>query len=418
MDGGSRFAVARVNSDGTLDQSFGATGTTSFKIDILESSSQGTRVVVQPNGKIVVFGYVDLPDSVTRFAVARLNTDGSLDNTFGGQTGTVSVEINGSNNAHCNSGAVQADGKIVLAGTVDVGSSKFFGAVRLNSDGTLDTSFNSNGTQPGIALTAIDNSVVDNDCVTMTLDKDEKIILAGYTFDGNDLKKFAVARFNTDGTIDENFNSSGLQKGTASTVIDNNMENNCYSVLVQEDGKILLSGNTTDIVNNVMNIAVARFNSDGTIDENYNLSGIKKGTVSVAMGNQALGTYAILQRNGKLIVTGTISGGTDYKLLLVRFKVDGTLDTTFNPDGVGSLPGTIVVAVTPIPMDISYASVIQPDGKIVLAGYTVGDQKPKFLVARFLGDDTPVDPVNPIIPTKDPFSTRLIEKYGLIFASA
>jgi len=431
IDGADRLALARLNPDGTFDEAFNGSGKKTVKIDPSELRSDGMKVAIQNDGKIVVFGNVQVTsgfETITKFALARFEVNGDLDTTFnatgiGGQPGTASIEIQNSTETKCYGGVIQNDGKIVLAGYARVDDIYQFAVARFNADGTLDEDgFNAEGTQKGVALLSIDNNNIDDQCYSITLDADEKIVVAGYTttiIDSNSVKKFGVARLNHNGTLDEeNFNAESLQKrGTASTTIDNNSENSCYAILIQSDGRIVLTGSTYDSVNEVNKFAAARFNSDGTLDENgFNSGGIQKGTVSTSIANMysSAGYSGALQVNGKILVTG-MSFSEEPGFQIARFNENGSLDTTFNPEGV--LPGTVSVKIDASSQsNIVYASKIQADGNIVLAGYIYSDGIAQFAVARFIGDTILIDS-DPTMPqASDLFTTRLIEKYGPLFA--
>jgi len=256
-------------SSGTLDTSFNALGiqpgTASTTIDGFTIDNSGYSVAIQQDGKTVVAGYADIGGAYN-FAVARFNTNGTLDTSFnsgGAQPGTASTTIDGfAINNTGNSVAIQQDGKIVVAGTADIGGAYNFAVARFNTNGTLDTSFNAAGTQPGTASTTIDNSTY-NIGTSVAIQEDGKIVVAGFALIGGTFK-FAVARFNTNGTLDTSFNAAEIQPGTASTTIDNSTDNNFgKSVAIQQDGKIVVAGDA--FIDGVTKFAVARFNGDAIV---------------------------------------------------------------------------------------------------------------------------------------------------------
>ena len=196
---GRIFAVARFNADGTPDISFNKTG--KLTTDFGSGNAEARGVAVQSDGKIVVAGYAS-PNNIENVALVRCNADGNLDTSLGG-TGKVitPVALSGSN---ATSVALQSDGKIVVAGfAVDSSGRCYdFALVRHNADGSLDTSFNDGGK----VTTPIGNG--DARCEAIALQKDGKIVAAGWASNGED-NDFAVVRYNSDGKLDTSFNGTG-----------------------------------------------------------------------------------------------------------------------------------------------------------------------------------------------------------------
>ena len=219
------FAVVRYNTDGSLDTTFGTGGkvTTSIGSDPDVANS----VVLQSDGKIVAAGYSHNGSNFD-FAIVRYNTNGSLDTTFdadGKQTTSIGSGTDGANSA-----VLQSDGKIVAAGYSHNGTNTDFAVVRYNTDGSLDTTFDTDGKQ----TTAIGSGAeVANSVV---LQGDGKIVAAGYSHNGTNTD-FAVVRYNTDGSLDTTFDTDGKQ----TTSIGSGTEV-ARSVVLQSDGKIVAAG--------------------------------------------------------------------------------------------------------------------------------------------------------------------------------
>ncbi|MDZ8064518.1 MAG: DUF4347 domain-containing protein, partial [Nostoc sp. DedQUE08] len=283
---GTDFALARYNSNGSLDTSFSSDGkvTTGFglTIDIAHSTT------VQADGKIIVAG-----TDGTDFALARYNSNGSLDTSFSSDGkvttdfGLLAIDI-------VYSTAVQADGKIIVAGV----SNGDFALARYNSNGSLDTSFSSDGkVTTDFGLLAID--IVYSTAVQA----DGKILVAGES-NGD----FALARYNSDGSLDTSFSSDG-KVTTDFGLLPNEI---AYSLAVQADGKILVAG----VSNN--DFALVRYNSDGSIDTTFDNDG--KVNTDLGLGLLTLDiAYGLVQQpDGKIIVAGT--DGTDFAV--VRYLVD------------------------------------------------------------------------------------------------
>lgn len=352
--------IARLRSDGGID--------TTFKQDGTGFNNYVNAVVLQSDGKILVGGDFSSYNGITRSRIARLNSDGSLDTTFA-QTGT-------GLNSDVTSMALQADGKILVGGffTSYNGTTRSYVA-RLNSDGSLDTSF----AQVGTGL----NDVVN----TLTLQSDGKILLAGYFTSYNSVTRSYVARLNSDGSLDTSFTQVGTGLNSRPNI-----------VVLQPDGKILVGGWFTSY-NGTARSKIARLNSDGSLDTSFSQTG--DGLYDRP--------YTIkLQSDGKILVGGEFDSynwiGTPF---LVRLNSDGSLDTSFSQTGdglndavytiqildagkifvggkftyydeesasrvvmlsnVGSKDTAFALKVGGI-LGLVYASVIQSDGKVIVGG--------------------------------------------------
>lgn len=190
-DVGNNFALARYNPDGSLDPSFGTNGLVTTNVggdDIINA------VLLQPDGKIVAVG-----QSADNFALARYNTDGSLDTSFG-TNGLVTTNFGGSDLAIA--GALQPDGKIIAVGQSDTGGTVDFALVRYNTNGSVDTSFGTNGL-------VITNFGGEDIPTAVALQPDGKIVVAGAS-DVNGTFDFVVVRYNSNGSLDTSFGTNGI----------------------------------------------------------------------------------------------------------------------------------------------------------------------------------------------------------------
>ena len=275
----SDFALARYNSDGTLDTTFGDGGIQSTDFG---SEDFGQSVAVQSDGKIVVAGYAYTGFDGTSLAVARYNADGTLDASFG-TSGKLTTDFYGGNDA-AYSLAVQSDGKIVVAGCTQEGDSDLFALARYNTDGSLDTSFSSDGLATAdFAGTAF--------AYGLALQADGKIVVAGRN--GAD---FALARFNADGALDATFSSDGL------LTTDFGGLDYGRSVTIQPDGQIVVAGyahNGSDY-----DFAVCRYNADGTLDTSFGTAGKR----TVDLGGADYGRAMAIQSDGRILLVGTAGG--------------------------------------------------------------------------------------------------------------
>ena len=315
---------------GALDPTFGNGGRVIG--DFFDPLNVALGMAIQADGKIVVVGE-GANSNTWDFAVVRYNTDGSLDTSFGG-TGIVLTPVGNSHDL-ATSVAIQADGKIVVAG----GTGSSLAVVRYNPNGTLDTSFNGTGK----VITSASSGAGD-----LAIQSDGKIVVAG----GN-----ALIRYNTNGSLDTSFNGTGIVITQSSGIAS--------SVAIQSDGKIVAAGGSQN------SFAVVRYNTDGLLDTSFNGTGI----VTTPVGNSGSGAEELaIQPDGKIVAAG-YAVGANLDFAFVRYNPNGSLDTTFG--GTGKV-------VTPVGDSVDYANslAIQADGKIVAAGYSSNNSGSDFAVAR------------------------------------
>jgi uncharacterized delta-60 repeat protein len=375
------FALARYNTDGSLDPTFGTGGKveTTFGTNHQDSIA---AIAFQPDGKIIAVGGTNVLDSTTHenhFAIARYNTNGTLDTTFGpNHNGLVTTSIVA--NDFANSVVIQPDGKIVVAGSAGsqaplYGSSSTVSdaLVRYNADGTLDTSFGQGGIikmsiVPGASQ---EFNGVALETINMGGISTTEIVASGPVV--SSARGSVLARFNLNGTLDPSFGSGGtviLQTVNPVVVLS--------ALAIQPDGKIVEAGTATSS-QGVRDAAVVRFNSDGSLDTSFDPNGPMPGLVD--LGVTGLADSVVLQPDGKIVVGGY---GTSPILLARLNGADGSLDPTFGSNGLvlTTLPGNPTVK----------GLALQSDGKIVTAGLASGlpgSTDGYVAVARFLGDTPP-----------------------------
>jgi uncharacterized delta-60 repeat protein len=346
------FTLARYNTDGSLDNSFDLDGKAITDVGN-GYYDLGLAVAIQSNGKILVAGAV--ADSLFNFKIAlvRYNTDGGLDNTFDSD-GIVTTAIGTSEDLGC-AVAVQADGKILVAGYTNLSSMYDFALVRYNIDGSLDTSFDSDG-----IVTTIIGGVAYG--YSVALQPDGKIIVAGAT-----LADFVLARYNTNGSLDNSFDTDGkVTTHFTSTIAAGS------SVAIQADGKIVLGGESGNSPNK--NFTLVRYNTDGSLDNSFDTDG--KVTTDFAGANDR-GQSVAIQSDGKILLSGFSDNGTGADFALACYNTDGSLDNSFDTDGK---------LTTPIGFadDKCYSIAIQPDGKILMAGFSLlPDSTNDFTLVRY-----------------------------------
>jgi uncharacterized delta-60 repeat protein len=335
----------------------------SFKLTTpIGSSDDGARGgVFQSDGKYVSVGYSNNGSKLV-FAVVRTNADGTLDTTFN-TTGKATTPFAGSEDT-AYSAAIQSDGKIVAVGYTRIGSHNDLALARYNADGSLDTAGFGSGT--GKVTTTI-GTATDNAWKVFIL-PDQKILVGGRYAVGSDYH-FFLARYNSDGTLDNSFGTGGK----ATTAITGGNYNAYYAVL-KPDGKIVAVGDTT--VAGYSDFIVVQYNSDGSLDTANFGSGTGKVTTSVGSGNDQAWAVAI-QSDGKIVVGGNSHNGSNDDFALVRYNSDGSLDTT----GFGT-GGKVTTAIGSGIDKISKIA-IQADGKVVVAGYTHNGTNYDFALARY-----------------------------------
>ncbi|MBK6541117.1 MAG: hypothetical protein IPG10_07525 [Flavobacteriales bacterium] len=249
----------------------------------------------------------------------------------------------------------------MVAGYSDNGPNVDFAVVRYNADGTLDTSFSADG----MVTTAIGTST--DMATSVAIQPDEKIVVAGYTYNGTDFD-FAVVRYHADGTLDGSFSADG-KVTTALGASDQ-----AFSVALQPDGRIVVVGYSGDVQND--DFAVVRYNADGTLDTSFSADG--KVTTAIGTSNDVAGSVSI-QPNGRIVVAGSSIDGSDNDFAVVRYNADGTLDTSFSADGK-------VTTAIGASNDVASSVAIQPDGRIVAAGSTGNGPNADVAVVRYNAD--------------------------------
>ena len=294
MNGTRRPSISRINADGTLDGSFAAE--TGF-------NTTPHRLAIQADGKIIAVGAFSEYNGVERRGIARLNSDGSLDTAFSPQIPQFGV---------VGAVTIQTDGKILIAGSfASVNSTPRTGIALLNTDGTLDGSF---------------NPIFGSPNLSEVLQQADGKIMVGGSFSGvNGFNRSGMVRLNADGSLDQTLNATGTGGITR--------------IYLLPDGKYVTSSGGT----------VARRNFDGSIDPTF--------TAPVFDSSDSNGRWIdsiIVQPDGTLIVGGRFDRvGAAVRRNLVRLTATGALDPLFAPVGTDAAVRTMFR---------------QPDGKVVLGG--------------------------------------------------
>lgn len=315
----------------TLDTNFGNSGIVTHQYSSTASTDLSYAAAMQSDGKIIYVGK-DI-NNLDAF-ICRTTTSGQLDATFNSY-GFKKINLTGLDNV-----IVQANGKILVSGRETI--------LRFNSDGSQDNTFNNDGS---LIITINSQPLITKSIVEQS---NGKILVSGFISNGfnND---FAVVRLNINGSYDTTFDADG--KATFSI---GNGNDEAYGIALQADGKIVLTGQTNN--GNNFDFATIRLNSNGSLDTTF----ANSGKAIEQFSGQDYGRSVDIDSNGKIIIVGM---GTTNKLYAIRYNMNGSLDTTFDNDGI--LASTINLASSTSTIDytlrkpkIKYLS----NGKILISG--------------------------------------------------
>ncbi len=415
-NGADRQSIARINNDGTLDASFSP----------WPSGPNGTvyTTALQPDGKILIGGQFTDYSGTPRKSIARIDTWANLDNSFNPGAGFDGI---------INKIVVQPDGKIIAVGYYFVGDVPYPRICRFNSNGSLDSTFTTNANH------------FDKPTISAEFQTDGKLVVTGYFLNFNGVPTYQVARLNTDGTLDTSFstgivdtnnvwrsvsiandgkivlagssnslqtkiislNANGTRDSTFAVYHDLPTYDVAYTSFIQPDGKIVLAGEFSTH-NGAYKPSIARVHPNGQLDDSFN-----------QVGSGATGSvfHMAVQQDGNLIVSGNFEAyNGESKYCLLRIKPDGMLDTIFKPKrpvfpGSGPVatqgnkivtgnfePSKIIRFNTDGSVDSTfkfkglfypYNVLVQPDNKILISGqHLIYDSIYKMGVFRLNNDGT------------------------------
>jgi RHS repeat-associated protein/uncharacterized delta-60 repeat protein len=355
----SRAALARLNADGSLDTTFdGPNGNGDGWFDFFLGSSTGLAwdVAIQADGKIVVAGQNGATGTGAA-ALGRFNTDGSWDTSFDGPGTPGDGRFVLSTGQKLQGVAIQADGQIVAVGST-TGTGDAF-VIRMNaSDGSYDNTFDSDGQQ------SIDFSGSTETATRVAIDRSGRIVVLGTTSAGSG-GDMAIARLTSAGALDTTFDSDGKQTVSFTAGADT-----AEGLAIDDQNRVLIAGGGSG------DLDVARLLADGTLDTAFDGNGGSgNGKVSINFSGTDVANAVAVDGQGRVVVVGTNASGTDLAVARLNGS-DGTLDTTFDSDGKQTVN---ISASTETAADV----LIQPDGMIVIGG-SGGD----FEAARLGGGGT------------------------------
>lgn len=340
---GTAFLLARFNPDGSTDPTFGNGGRVSTSGD---GETKIEDVVLLPDGKIIAVGYRLFPNPV-QIRLVRYQSNGSIDPTYG-TAGKVTTALVGG--AIPGRATLLPDGKLLIVGSVvnSVGPSYQGLLLRYNDDGTPDVTFGMSG------QAIIDFPNIGEELRALVVEPDGRFYAAGIASDQSiavpDYEQdFLTVHFNADGSVDTGFGGTGYV--TEEFGVEDSYAEQAGSAVRQSDGRVVVAGFSG------YHGALARYNSDGSLDPTFGDAG--RLTIHDTSAYELL-----LQPDGKLVMVGHRSRGAGFEWVITRLHSDGRLDATFAP---------CAVVHTSFGDDASasaWDALLQPDGKIVVAGWT------------------------------------------------
>lgn len=342
------FLVVRYNSDGTPDTSFGTGGTVLVSVSVSTDTAYG--VALQTDGKILVCGSAN-----GDFGLIRLTAAGVLDTTFD-VDGIVTTPVLASTDT-ARDLAVQSDGKVVVAGFASNGTNNDFAAVRYNSDGTLDTTFDTDGK----VTTAIGTGTDEAYAVVIT--SGGLIILGGRSFSSTNGDDFALVRYTSGGALDTTFDTDGKVTTAMGTTVAADV---IYDLALDPaNGKIVAAGST----GSNSGLGVARYNTNGSLDTTFLGGGRAFGYYLSSANTHA--TSVRVQPDSKIVACGYGLNGTAYDAFVCRFNANGLIDNVGFGSGSTGFSGINVGALD----DYAMALALHGNGTFSIAGYSNTTQR-------------------------------------------
>jgi len=304
------IVVVRYNPNGSLDTSFNKTG---IVITDAESSEFVKSIAIQSDGRIVVGG-IRYNENNADIILVRYNPDGSIDKSFD-TDGKVITDLGYDEQTQDIS--INSNNKIVLGADYYDRTQSDIAILRYNIDGSLDKSFNSTGT-------VFVDTGFDEYIGAISLQTDDKILVTGNQIKGS-RSDVLTARLNTEGKLDMSYNVFGY------VTTDLNLGRGFgTSVVQQSDGKILVSGTRDNSFGTNLRNALIRYFANGMLDTTFGTRGI----VYTVLSQIDFSNDAIIQKDGKILVAGATYNGANLDIVVLKYNSNGSLDNTFNLNGI------------------------------------------------------------------------------------
>jgi uncharacterized delta-60 repeat protein len=341
-------------ADGSLDINYGEDG---YSVPLVNGVA---GLILQPDGRIVV-GTTVVVNNKRVFAVTMLTSKGAIDKGFG-NNGSVHTDFSASENNLIDI-TIQGDGKIIAMGRAKIGNTFHLAIARYLPGGMPDHSFSDDG------RVSVDFSGWLNAPHTVAVDNQERIVVGGSTVEQTpnleNISTFSVVRFLANGSVDSSFLSADRMKiliGRSSAASD---------LAIQADGKIVVAGQSSGFQPGISNLdlAVVRLDTNGKLDSSFSHDGIQTTNYQVNR-DEAFGVA--IDSSGKIVVAGYTSAGIIPGVVVVTYLQDGSLDRIFT--------GASGISIWPTSM------ALQPDAKVLISGYAHNAYVPDYWVLRFDAD--------------------------------
>ncbi len=417
-------AVARLLPNGTPDLTFNPNGSQPGVIAInflaaseallpaqasVQSSGNASfnAVAIDSENRIVLAGFTTIGFN-TAFIVVRLNTDGSLDQTFNagsaffpGGPGIAIIQISQFSNA-AQGIAIDSKGNIVVVGTSYNGTYTEVAVLRLTNAGAYDLTLNPTGTKPGLAI--IDVMGTNETGTAVTLDALDNIYVCGsiesaFSTTNATTVDFLVFKLLKSGTLDPTFNRFGLFPGVVMENLQSGQDT-AFAIQLDAIGNVLIAGSTTSgessqaLANTgpVTDWAILRFTPAGLLDPTFNnipMNGFGNGVVVTSItGYQDVLLGLAVDNNQNIVVTGYVNAGVNEIFTTARYTSQGILDTTFGP--TQPIPGIVSINLAPSMQvgttndNTGTAVVIQPNNDIIATGFSNYYEQTNFTTPNYL----------------------------------
>jgi uncharacterized delta-60 repeat protein len=358
------MVIWRYNGDGTLDTTFGTGGVVSYN-GVEDDDDRGYAITVTAQGKILVAGSI-YASSGGDMAIWRYNDDGTPDTTFdsdGVVTHTSAAGAVGFSPDCGNAIAIDAQGKILVTGeSLNTAGNYDMVIWRYTADGTLDTTFDSDGV---VTHTNAAGGTNKSDYGrVITIDADGKILVAGYSGNSSNNNDMIIYRYLSDGTLDTTFGTGGIAKYNSIA----NKDDCGNAITIDADGKILVSGSTRNS-DDTDDMVIWRYTITGTLDTTFNSVGfvVHDGAAGKTGGND-YGYGITIDSDGKILVTGWSNNESNMDMVVWRYTSSGALDDTFDSDGIVVHDGAAGSGT----YDGGSAITIDAGGNILVAGFSSG----------------------------------------------